>query len=1195
MTDKETPLARSEQLPVPAHRAAAELAQLLGVEATTLPLELSPEVLRAKVERYIAELPEYVRRPLKSGAESQLEYRQEEIQLLLSGPRDTLTKILELRHYFTRARAVAKIAGRLPAADDGQSRRQLAQQLMTHLEEIGSDLVYRRSYIDKKPVYRQNHQLVLKERFLDGVASLQQPLKTLKKAEQLLGLYWQSQLAYDNAPAHFDFLRQLEATPEAVVDQVTQQIGAVRGLGIDATGSTDNHFGELRQGSLPKDLQLLTEVFAAGGFSPEQQSVLDTINAIGRIMPEWFTSLPLARGIALKEHWTDTLLVASWVIGALDHAPATDHYRQEFKLDSWKLRQIVEVITSGKSWITPDYIRQLAQAQVALSPQDLLQLPDEDKLVEVVGTGTATSETVAEGNPPPSFQAVSSAEQQQMDLAGYQLYLRRRAAEQQRLLDSSRLPELRVLAAFFQQPLNTENMLFFAAALNSTEQLTSQLEGVPDQDRLELFAELRGGVSQNHLLRDEMERLSELYHLSDQQLASLRDYYRRTFRQPLFSRGGQLDVSLVERAYDEGYCQDEALLSYLPDPAQAFYRYAVTLPGGARVALKYLKDEFPTLCPDGRETPELVRRLCQGMHAHDMVEFLTKERLAVLHGKSVAEAFLSALPVKNDERRNAFTHNDYDRTSQLVLLLTDRVGFRVDQTDQLQTLTEYVRRFGLARSVEVYRLFQALVQHEQDQALPLPEVLRQSHIETVAALVREVKELRLAVMSERPLTGARLAELSPLQLELLEVITGKTSHRFDGGRPPFARILADYRQAETNQEIAPVATGYHTVRLELQNVIISFDPEPIRSDYDQLRTEVLDSIEQAGQTQDLVGQLRQVLQQKVENTSQSLADLPEKARPFAEKNLNGLRVMLARLTDAQLTLDQALAIALELELGKSEQSFVNSLKRRLVLRRVFERHFSPDFIQSLKADLSQEVTPRALLGLLNVVDELVKQHALNLGNQTEGAGSYWSAELLTQLRNTKAGKKLVEVFAGGRDKLKHAVEEFTVAESGGKTTIAAIPCRDFTGEMAGYIADVCYTKEYPLLKGRAVTPYKFVLEGETPADSELGGSVLVFEVTTSTGEDCLLVRGFDFPHESEVNIAQLIEGFLDALAAVARAEGKQKVLVPAINGAISNYQMTINHIRQEYIQPGKDVILAAPFIFNGYDLTQSCYVARQVS
>lgn len=733
-----------------------------------------------------------------------------------------------------------------------------------------------------------------------------------------------------------------------------------------------------------------------------------------------------------------------------------------------------------------------------------------------------------------------------------------------KLLKDPNLDEIALLAQYEGQSLDTANFSDYANALELLKSLPDQVVAMSDNQRLRTI----------------------------NAFGNFNPTLRKLFQQMVVTKDGVVSQALVLRAYDEAHCHDTSLLEFVPDQDKEYYTYLLNIPIEMMSVLRDHKQEFSSLVVKGIETAKLMKIFAQKVDNTIFVNFLTKQRLASLYGKESAENFLAALPKKTDERRNALTHNEYDRTSVLLHVFSDYKSIRFDNPDDIHILTKYIVDYGLAQSHTFFNYFKQLSLYEMGKITELPPVLIESNITNTKELFSQIEGLKLQVMSQKPLGKKELDAFSPMQLLLLEVVTGMTTHRFNDGRPRFGTIVDDYKEAEEKGEIAAVPKGFRSVTFELKNRVVEFDPAPIKQDFEIIQAEILNSIEAKDEVADLTIVLSQLFSSSIEGIDKALTTLPDKAREAANKNRENLLVLKQEATRLK-TLDDFLIFLLKVNLGKSEQVKIESLKRKVILRRLFQKHFSPGFIQELQMNVRGEINPTAITSCVNVINDLVKQHSLNLNADQEGAANYWTPEAYKALELSIKSKRHADVFGGISTRLKKAVDDFKYLEDGSTSRVECIPSRDFVAEVAGYIADVCYTKEYPLLKDRKVVPYKFVVKGETAAQDELGGSVLAFDVTDSDGNQCLLVRAFDFVNESSINISLFIEQFLDEMAIVAKARGMKKVIIPGASGAVSNYQMTINHLGK-YNAFNNHVTLAENFSFNGYNLTNNCYVARTI-
>ncbi len=576
----------------------------------------------------------------------------------------------------------------------------------------------------------------------------------------------------------------------------------------------------------------------------------------------------------------------------------------------------------------------------------------------------------------------------------------------------------------------------------------------------------------------------------------------------------------------------------------------------------------------------------------DPLEFTrraNKEQWKVVFGEDVINNFLDALPKQTDEKRNAFTHNEYDRTTAFLSYLISYSGadFSLNNQD-IGILTDYIRQFGLSKTPVLFRFFKNLSLFEQSKIDQLPQDIVDSGISSTTEMVSQLKKVKEMVYSENPMTD--LANLTTFEIEMLRFITGKSSHRWDSGKPRIEQIIQDFQRDLQGGRIESLFPEYQTETIDTSKIRIEFNEDAIREDYDVLKSEILASIENPKDVDGLKEVVKQALQRKIQETQQVASESEGKKLESVTGGIARFEDYVGRLGGID-NIDSLLVNLFDMNFDKTEQKVINSVFRRIIFSKIFQKHYSPGFIEEMKRQLDGEMSAGSIESILNIVDEMAKTHALNLeGNNKEG---YWSNEVFAKIKGSKRGRDLPHSFSPHIGKLREEVEKFQKIQIGGSNTIRAIPDRGFVGEMSGYLADVCYTAEYPLLSRYPnLTPFKFVTNNPDTGEPEFIGSVLVFEVKSVGDKPSMLVRAFDVPHENEIDIASFIEQYLDKLAIVAKQRGITQILIPGNSGAMSNYQMTINYMRQTYTAGKSPVSLSERFAFNGYDLTNDCYVAR---
>lgn len=747
------------------------------------------------------------------------------------------------------------------------------------------------------------------------------------------------------------------------------------------------------------------------------------------------------------------------------------------------------------------------------------------------------------------------------------------------------------------------------------------------------------------------------------------------------------EVALLGR-YELTYAAlGQADIASFSPSEKAFWEFYRGCPAYMQTFLLKRQESFPELVVDGNPTPVLYR----GLATENSVGFLlSADRNAwkQTFGDETINGFLNALPTRTDEKRNAFTHNEYDRTTEFITFLVNNASKDFSlTTENIDMLTRYVGQFGLAKNPALFHYYKNLSLFEQGKLPALPEGIAASGISSTKELGSKLSEIRARVYSETQMVD--LSGLSEFEVGMLKLITGKSTHRFDGGRQTMETIVEDFQRDMAAGEIVPLPEGYHTEELAVSNVTIEFNADAVREDYQTLADEIIATIENPNNVEGIKGDLQAMMQgkiaeqekvqeeilpaakQEVERTEKDLLReidalaLPEtsgdevldtiitdlkkavqekrestplrfiedqrrQVEAYIKKNpemqeqgsillektlvwksavqeyekakrreeaipreLAASREGMKRLEDVK-DMDTLLVTLLEMNFSDTnQQKVVNGIFRRIVFSKIFQKNHSPGFLQDTRAQLEAGISASSIEAVLNIVDEMGKTHVLNLQNNNQEG--YFTEEAFQKIKANKRGRDLPRAFSPYAGKLREEVEKFQMIMTGTDSQVRAIPDRGFVGEMSGYLADVCYTAEYPLLKKWPnVVPYKFVTSNAETGEAEFIGSVIVFEVDDAEGNPSMLVRAFDVPDESKVDIDKFIEDFLDKMVEVGKARGKRRVLIPGVQGAISNYHMSINHMDRMYKQGKEPVSLAEPFAFNGYDLTSNCFVAREI-
>ena len=568
------------------------------------------------------------------------------------------------------------------------------------------------------------------------------------------------------------------------------------------------------------------------------------------------------------------------------------------------------------------------------------------------------------------------------------------------------------------------------------------------------------------------------------------------------------------------------------------------------------------------------------------IELAQKKVWVDIFGEEAIKQLLDSLPVETDEKRNAFTHNPYDRTSLFIASLDrdkDKSEFNLN-TEELSILSNYVKRFKLSKTPMLYRYFKALYRHEE-QGVKLPEDIKEDGVTSLEELENRMQRIQELVYGE-PIT--EVPKLSKLELDLLSTVTGRSNHTFPG-RPSMERIITEFNEASENKNIEKVPEAYKPFSMQLENADIKFNDEKAKDDFMVLQKEILDSIEQVGNIDNLKERSIKAVQVKIEQLQKS-----KKAdSTFIIEELKTLKDVIKAIDESNDD-DQLLGALLGMNKNTLQTDELESVLRETILQRTFGKHYPNMQLDELSASLRQGITSDSILRILDLHDDIIKEHVLNVNGRNDD--KYWEPETMDKI--ARGSGKLGKVFQSRMKSLREAADNFESVASGSASEVRAIPDRGFIGEMSGYLANVCYTAEYPLLpRHDNVIPFKFVIPKNETGESEFIGSVLIFEIKTKDQEKALLVRGFDVPEDNKYNISKFIESFIDQMQKVAEERGATKIIVPSDRGAISNYTMTVNHFENSYVKSddAKQVDLSEQFNFNNHDLTYNSYVAREVT
>ena len=617
-------------------------------------------------------------------------------------------------------------------------------------------------------------------------------------------------------------------------------------------------------------------------------------------------------------------------------------------------------------------------------------------------------------------------------------------------------------------------------------------------------------------------------------------------------------------------------------------------------------------------------------------------------GENPVNEFLDVLPKskERDEKRNAFTHNEYDRTSEFLQYLNKYELFNVNNID-FEITTDFIKHYGLAKSVLLYEYFRNLQLFNMGKLDNLPpEQVYEDEITSLEILEEKYKTLQMKVFSSQEITANYLKTLSHFEITLLSQITGKNTHRFDDGRPPFDQIIGDFivysekateksgGQVDLSQddnypeyddyddyyqedsynysrgEYVPTPEEYKSFKLQANKVEYEFDRSNLEkpdSSYNILKKDVLKIFSTETADKDKFLSLKTSVIEKIQAKIKELENKTD--NQYIVQQREKLMSVIAKLEKLDFkeikekgeiksqSYDELLLALLDLDKSMIERSGLQDELRQIVFRKMLDQGYGTvDRVERIRTSMQGELSALGILHLLDLIDNFAKDHILN--TEKDNKEKYWTDEAWSKIKESnKIDSKFTMkvVFNKQHKDLKEVADKMTALDSGkGNFKVQCCPDRGFIGEMSGYLADVCYTAEYPLLARHPnLVPYKFIAEQDSD-NKEFLGSVLVFELEDEDNNKVALLRAFDIPREHEVNVGEFVENFINKITPSLQARGVKKIIIPGDDGAISNYPLTISHMHKEYINGQNRMSLGKHFAFNGYDITDNCYVVREI-
>ena len=567
------------------------------------------------------------------------------------------------------------------------------------------------------------------------------------------------------------------------------------------------------------------------------------------------------------------------------------------------------------------------------------------------------------------------------------------------------------------------------------------------------------------------------------------------------------------------------------------------------------------------------------------VEYAAKQLWQIAFGDEYVRQLLRILPKgMADEARNALTHNANDRTTAFFKTLVDSDRFRFTP-DDMKVVLSYVEKYGLSTTPTLYGYYSALFLHEHSgQALPAD-----FSIPTLAALDARIQTVQNFAFGHEELIDPQ--SLSGMDLELLSVVTGHSVHRFVGF--PMKELVDMYTNDREAANVAPLPNGYTSTTVTVPRAVVEGDLTKNVSLYQETRDDILASLDDraTGSIDTRKQEVSDAINAELSRLQAAVAD-KKVGVSDVESQMSLLLAMLDQVK-AATSIDDLLGVLLPVSYQQYPilKKAMPSLFRRMILQKMWSFYDNSDYGDTTEALLNEPMSYQGLIRMLDIYKNYLKDHVLNLSQDNKA--KYWTDAAFTAIRDNRKTNDLLDIVASRVTQLDDALSDMKLADAQGSVRIEMIPDRGFIGELSGYLGNVCYTQECPLLATYPnITPFKFVAVDPDTGVRSLIGSVLVFEVPDANGKPVMIVRAFDVSDESVINVETLFEAFVNHLDTIAHERGIEEIGLGGTLGTISNYPIITHYVETHYANGGEKIALAQPFTFNNTDITDRIFVAR---
>lgn len=665
-----------------------------------------------------------------------------------------------------------------------------------------------------------------------------------------------------------------------------------------------------------------------------------------------------------------------------------------------------------------------------------------------------------------------------------------------------------------------------------------------------------------------------------------------------FAARGRKNVSMPLYSFEYG-----TLIGLSVRTGSSYQEMLKRLKGVEQIINQDVSEKFHLMGFVRREADESLLKFKflrqNGKKLNDLALFMEKHR-----AQNFDEVAKKIFKMETGERDAFFSATDWSLiikgfeaadTLDLYLKYCGEGLLRPSEKENVKIFREYLEVFGLLDSRVVFEKFLKL-RSDQEPDEELKEIgVDASGAEGLRQLKDKYYELRDLFILRGEFNEQDWDLENKLCVELLAAFSDCETSRWgrdDGG---FKKLAQRIVQAKRERKIIPLDKAFVPQKISVAE-LVDFNAENVtlsEGAVSRYRTLLGSSAGSYLAFRSNEEQQQWFLNSCLNNIENELQRLQEKLMAaekitddkaiFRQEGLKQQIELMRRLASAAKmseTPEELLRVLLDFETMnniKNDHDVTTPIIRNIVFMRARAEH--EDYFQEF-SKMSVKFKPKKgdFEKMAEFVSNILKQHVC--------PGFDLPAE------QSKKLSKILNV-----SELKKEAGRLGEMQSGKKSEVLCVPSRELLGELSGYYCDACWAGLDDIMeKNPKMTAVAFVSSPEDRKHRRLAGATLLIE-TAVNGQKAMIIRGIN-PKQNfieQISAENFVEEFIEKyLLPICRAQGIKLILTPLHNkGALTNRSAIEEYLNKKY-QTAEKVNLDETINFNGYDITKSCVILRNI-